>query len=449
MRIAIIASVLCALLVQTLFAPQVTVAQAAVPEGTVAGAVVPTQAPVDTIITDTLITATIITGDKRLRVRAAPGIEHPIRTHLANGQRVPVLARNGDGSWLLIIAPPATYGWISATYAALNVALSQVPVAGIPADAAPPPVAPLPMPAQSTQPTVRQPVEAPVLAPLTGKLAIPIFDENRRTYDVWLVNADGSGLRKVVDEASSPALSDDGSMLAYRRWQVEDRGIVVANSDGSNPLRVTDKLEDVLPSFSPDRTKVAFSSYRWGDRKNRLYYAWTDDKSRTAWEWGAGGIFGEDPDWVADGRIFYRASRRDQQVEELWSMNGTDGLGRQLLYSADSIRSPSVRQEGTLVTFMAQDAGNWDVYTLDLSTSAVRRLTTDSANDGLPIWSPDGRHIAFVSDRSGSWALWVMRADGSGQRLLASLPGSVDGKVEFEPDYLNNGWLEEQIAWSP
>jgi TolB protein len=216
-------------------------------------------------------------------------------------------------------------------------------------------------------------------------------------------------------------------MLAYRRWQVEDRGIVVANSDGSNPLRVTDKLEDVLPSFSPDRAKVAFSSYRWGDRKSRLYYAWTDDESRTTWEWGDGGIYGEDPYWMADGRILYRVSRRDQPVEELWAMNGADGQDRQLLYSANSIRSPAARQEGRLVTFMAQDAGNWDIYTLDLSTSAVRRLTTDSAHDGLPTWSPDGRHIAFVSDRSGSWALWVMRADGGGQRVLAPLPGPVDG----------------------
>ena len=38
--------------------------------------------------------------------------------------------------------------------------------------------------------------------------------------------------------------------------------------------------------------------------------------------------------------------------------------------------------------------------------------------------------------------------DGGNQRLLALLPGPVDGRVQFEPDYLNYGWLEEQIAWS-
>ena len=44
--------------------------------------------------------------------------------------------------------------------------------------------------------------------------------------------------------------------------------------------------------------------------------------------------------------------------------------------------------------------------------------------------------------------LWVMDQDGGNERMLALLPGPVDGRVQFEPDYLNNGWLEEQIAWS-
>jgi hypothetical protein len=51
------------------------------------------------------------------------------------------------------------------------------------------------------------------------------------------------------------------------------------------------------------------------------------------------------------------------------------------------------------------------------------------------LWSMDGR-----TDE--------MRADGSAVRRIVALPGLVDGRVEFEPDYLNNGWLEEQISWS-
>ena len=393
------------------------------------------------------IIATVNSGSKRLRMRGGPGTTYPIETRLNNGQRIPVLARNGEGSWLLVVAPSNTYGWVASAHVLLNVPLAQVPVAGIPVGAAPTPLATAPAPEQTPAPQVT-PTPTPALPPPTGKLAVPIYGEERRTYDVWLVNADGTGLRKVVEEASAPALSDDGTMLAYRRWQSDDRGIVVADSNGRNPLRVTDKLEDVLPSFSPDGAKIVFSSYRWGDRKDRLYYAWTDEESQTAWEWGDGGIFGEDPYWMADGHILYRVTRQDQKAEELWVMNGTDGLDQQLLYSADSIRAPAAAPNSRWVTFMASDDGNWDVYAIDIATSAVRRLTVDAANDGLPTWSPDGRHIAFVSDRGGDWGLWVIQSDGADQRLLTALPGSLDGRVEFEQDYLTNGWLEEQIAWS-
>ena len=77
----------------------------------------------------------------------------------------------------------------------------------------------------------------------------------------------------------------------------------------------------------------------------------------------------------------------------------------------------------------------------------MTRLTDHVATDGLPAWSPNEEYIAFVSDRGGRWGLWAMNADGSNERLIVNLPGSVDGKVQFEPEYLNHGWLEEQISW--
>jgi TolB protein len=76
------------------------------------------------------------------------------------------------------------------------------------------------------------------------------------------------------------------------------------------------------------------------------------------------------------------------------------------------------------------------------------RLTNNHANDGLPAWSPDGRKIAFASDRDGVWSIWAMNPDGSGQTKLFDMGGSPDGVIGFD---VNNsrGWLEERISWAP
>lgn len=434
---------------------------------TVTVAPIPTLTATPTVALATGVFATVETDGPRLRVRAEPSLSAPIVARLVDGSLVNILARNVSGEWVLVplAEADAPYGWASAAYLRLSEPVMALPVLAaapvipfggdgsdfVAVEVPAPPVATMTpvIPATPPPPPAVALAAAPLPAPgLYGKLAVPVFDERRKTYNVWLVNADGSDLRLVVEQASSPALSRDGAMLAYRRWKVDDRGIVVANVDGSNPWRITEKLEDVLPSFSPDRTKVAFSTYRWGDRKSRLYYAWSDEQNRVAWEWGAGGIFGEDPYWAADGRIFFRVTRPERSSEELWSMDGRTGENRTLLHIAPSIRAPAISPDQRTVAYMAFTRGNWDLYTFDLLDRTVTRLTDDPAEDGLPAFSPNGEYIAFVSNRGGAWALWRMNADGSNVRQIVALPGPVDGRVEFEPDYLNNGWLEEQISWS-
>jgi Tol biopolymer transport system component len=393
-------------------------------------------------------TATVKTSaGVKLRVRSGPGSNYPIVARLANGQTVNVLARDASGKWLQVefAAPGGDFGWISTNYAATNTPVAQLPVSNAISKAAP--VSTAAAATGTVSGTAAAGAVMPAPGPLPGKIAVPVFDTERQIYNIWLVDANGSNLRRVVENASSPALSADGTLLAYRHWQRDDRGIVVANSDGANPLRLTDKLEDVLPSFSPDKTKIVFSTYRQGDRLDRIYYVWTDEQNQRAWEWGAGGLFGKDPDWMADGQIAFYASSATGETDLLRLMNG-DATNQRTIFSTPSIGSIAGAPDSSAIAYMSAADGNWDIYSVDVQGGSARRLTNDPARDGLPAWSPDGNSIAFVSDRSGQWALWVMNKDGSNERMLALLPGPVDGRVQFEPDYLNNGWLEEQIAWS-
>jgi len=62
------------------------------------------------------------------------------------------------------------------------------------------------------------------------------------------------------------------------------------------------------------------------------------------------------------------------------------------------------------------------VYVVNRDGTDRVRMTTDAHSDGLPVWSPDGRWIAFRSDRDGTWAIYVVRPDGSGLRRVTDAP---------------------------
>ena len=97
---------------------------------------------------------------------------------------------------------------------------------------------------------------------------------------------------------------------------------------------------------------------------------------------------------------------------------------------------------------MSNRDDNWEIYVVNTDGSGVRRLTDNAAQDGLPTWSPDGRAIAFVSDRGEGWAVWVMLPNGQGQRQLFAMEGSPDGMVGGDT-YASRGWLEERLSWKP
>ena len=94
------------------------------------------------------------------------------------------------------------------------------------------------------------------------------------------------------------------------------------------------------------------------------------------------------------------------------------------------------------LTFMRQDAaGSWQVWVADADLSGARQLTHERAGSGWPVWSPDGRSIAFDSDRTDPdpgddqavFDVFTMRADGTG---VVNLTGAVGGSGDpaWSPD---------------
>ncbi|MCL7453741.1 MAG: tetratricopeptide repeat protein [Anaerolineae bacterium] len=362
-----------------------------------------------------------------------------------------------------------TYALLAATYAHLNrcddaesyyeEALAQAPTqplalearelcqSGEPVPSPSPTVAsvagptPVPTPASTAESTV----SAPQPAALSGRLAFPVWNRETGQYDTYIARVDGSERRLLVEQMHQPALGPRGEWVALNGEQNNAMNLFIVRSNGSQLREITEHIEDGLPAWSPDGQSLAFSSTRHGDKQSRVYVI--DEvpfeggvAAGRALNFGLDEVRGEHPAWTQDGRIVY--SGCDVTVAPapcgLFAMSAAPGV-HPFAQLTDHEEDSAPDVYGATVVFMSQREGTWEIYTVSLDGTGLRRLTDNAANDGLPTWSPDGRSIAYVSDQGGAWAIWAMNADGSGRRRLFAIGG----------DGLAFDWQHESISWAP
>ena len=143
------------------------------------------------------------------------------------------------------------------------------------------------------------------------------------------------------------------------------------------------------------------------------------------------------PDYSRDGRQLAFCSNRSGSFQ-IWTMKA-DGTGLRQVTTADGANftfpdfSPERRKlvfGGTATAAAADD----DIYTIDADGTGLTRLTSGAGNNDYPAYSPDGRRIVFISDRTGTEQVWLMNADGSHQRQLTHSGVTEDEVPEWSPD---------------
>jgi Tol biopolymer transport system component len=207
-----------------------------------------------------------------------------------------------------------------------------------------------------------------------------------------------------------PKVSPDGSFLVYAK--VEGGGppdLFLQRVGGSNPINLTHDPEsaDVMPAFSPDGRAIAFCSLG-SDGGGIFVMGATGESRRRLTEQGF------DPTWSSDGTqivyaeegVFNPLSRNS--VSKLFVVEVATGESREF-YEGDAVQ-PSWSPNGHRIAFWASvnTRGQRDLFTIASDGSDLVQLTDDAAVDWNPVWSPDGRHLYFASDRGGTMNLWRM-----------------------------------------
>lgn len=96
---------------------------------------------------------------------------------------------------------------------------------------------------------------------------------------------------------------------------------------------------------------------------------------------------------------------------------------------------PSLDGSGSWIAFAStRHRKTSDIYLQRVDGQTVTQLTTDPANDVMPVFSPDGKWVAFASDRAGNWDIWIAPVDGKGppRQLTSSLSQEIH--PSFSPD---------------
>ena len=294
---------------------------------------------------------------------------------------------------------------------------------------------------------------------------------------IWTIPALGGPPRRVIDSVGGADVARDGRIACFRRRDGKLE-LVTAASDGSG-VRVVSEFNDSVyyrhPHWSPDTRSVAYQrgdGFRWDifvvpseggaprqvTRENRQIHglAWQPDSRRIVYSSSRGSsmpylptislweidVDGGEPRLLVPGDVSYVhpdvnasgalvASRLHMRFD-VWryplSGNAEENVSRGVAITRQTaqVQTPTVGVNDRDIAFLSDSGGHANLWVLNTDTKVLRQITYERDGTvalGLPIWSPDGKRIAFVSSRGNTglgFSVWVIDPDGGNQRQIAA-----------------------------
>ena len=283
----------------------------------------------------------------------------------------------------------------------------------------------------------------PVLSP-DGTKMVYVSTINR-SFEIAVMELKSRKRQQLTFEPNSdlhPSWSPDGKRIAFASDRDGTFDIYIMDAKGENIKQMTDNFpwDDSYSHWSPVKEEIVFISDRHGgaadvyllDVQTGNEKRLTNYNYRTAYpKWSPGGT-----------KIAFFSATREKilpRIQLIWRMK-SDGTDLEaLVVDGESNDEPTFSPDGKWLAFTSARDKNEEIYSINIDTQQIIRLTNHPDRDYQPDWSPDGESIAFVSRRDGNPEIYTMTANGE---QLTNLTKSK--RIEMMPDWSPDG---AQIAF--
>ena len=291
-----------------------------------------------------------------------------------------------------------------------------------------------------------------------------------RPYSIVMMDADGSG-KSTVERATQFSWSPDGTRLALTvnagTGAAPSLGIHYVEVGKPGLMRLTTTRGDAQPAWSPDGKRIAYTSpvrlppppgTTGPDTAidTREIFVMNADGTESRRLVGIEQEASPSPNaplrWSPDGKklLYYSVREFCERIDEVAEPGDKPSCHKPTSTSQTYVVDvetgtltrissdtglppwPVWSPDGKRIAFTSNRDGNDEIYVMSPDGSNVKRLTNNAADDQWPAWSPDGKKLTFQSYRDGNWEIYVMNADGSRQTNISKNPAA-----DWEP------------AWSP
>ena len=255
--------------------------------------------------------------------------------------------------------------------------------------------------------------------------------ENRDVKEIYISDYDGANVRRITTNRQlnlTPVWAPDARSIAYTSYRRGYPDLFIALIyQGLQQEPTRGGTQNWLPMFSPDGTRIVFTSSREGNPE--LYIIDRDGSNlRRLTNHPA---IDTTPTWSPTGtQIAFTSDRAGQP--QIYII-GADGLNLRRLTMAESYAdrptwSPAPFNE---IAFAARTGPGYDIKVYDLASGETRQITHGEGSNESPAYSPNGRHLAFTSTRTGRTQVFTVGRDGRNVRQVTR-----DG-ANFTPSWSN------------